>query len=232
MSRHQWRMIPLGALLCLLLAACGNTNPETSAHTSTPTTAATTASTPVACSTDMHTYDIVSEKSEATYKVQEKFLNRALPNEAVGRTNDISGDISLFLGSSPRLNSLKITVDLSTLRSDESMRDDRIHDNWLESNKYPHAIFEVIEVQAIPADYKGGKTVEFDLKGNLTVHGTTKPATFHVSGKLDGPTITGKATDVVMMKDFGIDPPNIAGLLTVTDGVTLTFNFTAQERSC
>jgi hypothetical protein len=31
------------------------------------------------------------------------------------------------------------------------------------------------------------------------------------------------------MKDFGFDPPSIAGMLTVQDGVTITVNFTAKE---
>jgi hypothetical protein len=31
------------------------------------------------------------------------------------------------------------------------------------------------------------------------------------------------------MKDFGFDPPNVAGMLTVEDGVTVTINFTAKE---
>jgi polyisoprenoid-binding protein YceI len=235
MPRLSWKYVPLGALLIFCLVACGTTdtgitnNATPTSVASTPTTASATCPAP---NGDVHTYSIVSEKSEASYKVQEKFLNRDLPNEAVGRTNDITGNLTLTLGTSPVVNNLKITVDLTTLRSDENMRDERIRDNWLESNKYPHAIFEVTEPQPLPADYKNGKTVEFDLKGNLTIHNTTKPATFHVTGKLDGSTITGKATDTVMMKDFGITPPDIAGLLTVKDGVTLTFDFTAEEKSC
>jgi hypothetical protein len=32
-----------------------------------------------------------------------------------------------------------------------------------------------------------------------------------------------------MMKDFGIEPPSIAGMLTVQDGVTIRVNFMAKE---
>lgn len=34
----------------------------------------------------------------------------------------------------------------------------------------------------------------------------------------------------VLMRDFGFDPPNIANLVSVEDGVNLTVNFTAQAQ--
>jgi hypothetical protein len=63
----------------------------------------------------------------------------------------------------------------------------------------------------------------------MTIHNTTKPVTFDVHGKVQGDTVTGTATTFVMMRDFGFEPPSIAGLLTVQDGVTVTVNFTAKE---
>ena len=63
----------------------------------------------------------------------------------------------------------------------------------------------------------------------MKIRDVTKPVTFDVKGKLEGDTITGSATSKILMKDFGFDPPDVAGMLTVGDGVTVTINFTAKE---
>jgi hypothetical protein len=41
--------------------------------------------------------------------------------------------------------------------------------------------------------------------------------------------LTGAATTFFTMRDYGFDPPDVAGILRVTDGVTVTVNFVAQE---
>jgi len=177
-------------------------------------------------------YTIASTQSSASYAVQEQFLNQDLPNTAKGTTKDITGGFVLKLPDTPTMEAMKITADLRTLTSDENRRDERIRENWLESNKYPYAVFTVKDPQTLPADYANGKEVSFELAGELTVHSVTRPETFKVTGKLDNDTVTGKATASVLMANYGIDPPNIAGFLTVKDGVTLTFNFIAQKSAC
>jgi hypothetical protein len=46
---------------------------------------------------------------------------------------------------------------------------------------------------------------------------------------VDGDTLAGTATTFFLMKDYGFDPPDIAGMLKVTDGVSVTVQFVAQE---
>jgi hypothetical protein len=50
-----------------------------------------------------------------------------------------------------------------------------------------------------------------------------------MTANLDGETLSGSASTFLYMRDFGFEPPDIAGILRVTDGVTVTVNFTAQE---
>ncbi len=63
----------------------------------------------------------------------------------------------------------------------------------------------------------------------MTIREITKPQTFAVTARLDGDTFTGTATSYVLMQDYGFEPPSILGVLEVTDGVTVTVNFTAAE---
>jgi polyisoprenoid-binding protein YceI len=177
----------------------------------------------------VRTFTIVPEQTEASYEVQEQFLNRDLPSQAIGKTNAVTGELQLSLNGKPSGKVTNITVDLRTLTSNESRRDNRIRQQWLESQKYPYAVFTSTDAQGIPASYTEGQDVTFKLTGDMTVHNVTRPVTFDVTGKLIGDTITGSAKTQILMKDFGIDPPSIAGMLTVKDGVTITINFTAKE---
>src|SRR5262245_43914256 len=148
---------------------------------------------------------------------------------AIGKTNTVEGEFQFSLNGQPTGQVTKFTVDLRTLTSNESRRDNRIRRQWLESEKYPFAEFVSTATQNLPASYAEGQEVNFKLVGNLTIREITRPITFDVTGKLIGDTVTGTAATQIMMKDFGFDPPSVAGMLTVKDGVTIRVNFTAKE---
>jgi polyisoprenoid-binding protein YceI len=175
------------------------------------------------------TFEIVPDQSEATYDVQEQFLGQDLPVRAVGRTNAISGTFEFSTDGQPTGQVTQITVDLRTLTTDSDRRDNAIRENWLQSDTYPFATFTSTEVQNIPESYTDGEEITFQLVGDMTVRDVTSSVTFTVTGKLEGDTVTGTATAPIKMTDFGFDPPNIAGFVTVEDDVNLTINFTAKE---
>jgi polyisoprenoid-binding protein YceI len=236
----KWAMV---ALLAALLAACGSTNasapaaPTVSAPTAIAATAAATAApassaatgTAAESSDAARVFTIVSEQTEASYQVQEQFLDRDLPTQATGTTSAVEGEFQFTADGQPIGQVTNITVDLRTLTSDSSMRDRRIQTQWLESNTYPYAEFVSTGVEGVPASYSDGEEISFTLLGDLTIHGVTKPTTFDVTGTLQGDTVTGAATTQILMTDFGFDPPTVAGILTVENDVTLTVNFTAAE---
>lgn len=227
-------MALMGLLLVAVLAACGGEN-GTAGNNSNQKATATSGSTSgssanscVAPTGNASAYNTVADKSEASYSVQEQFLNRDLPNDAVGKTKSVQGSFLLTTGSQPVINNLKMIVDLRTLTSDEQRRDNAIKDRWLESNTYPSAVFVAKDVK-VPSDQG---EVTFDMMGDMTIHGVTRQETFKVTGKMSGDTITGKATTNILMKNYGFDAPAISGILTVKDGIAVTLNFTAQKGDC
>ncbi len=182
-----------------------------------------------AVSGTQRTFRIVPEQSEARYEVQEQFLDRDLPSKAVGKTKAIEGEFQFSADGKPTGKVTTIKVDLRTLTSDSPRRDGRIRGQWLESDKYPYAEFTSTEAQNLPDSYSEGQEVSFKLTGDMKIREVTKPVTFDVRGKLQGDTVTGTATALIRMTDFGFDPPSIAGVLTVEDPVTLSIDFTAKE---
>lgn len=177
------------------------------------------------------TFQIVPEQSEATYQVQEEFFNRPINlANPIGRTNAIEGQFQLNLaGNQVQLADNQFKVDLRTLTSDEARRDQRIRNDWLESNQYPWAEFKAAAIEDFPAKVTEGQDVSFKLTGDMTIREMTKPQTFAVTARLDGNTLTGVATTYLLMRDYGFEPPSILGMLKVTDGVTVTVKFAAEE---
>lgn len=175
-------------------------------------------------------FAIVPEETTASYDVQEQFLNQDLPVRAVGSTNAVEGQFEFNAQGQPTGQVTNFRVDLRTLASDSGRRDNAIRGRWLESDTYPYADFVSTGVQDVPAAYTEGEEVSFKLIGDLTVREVTKEVTWDVTGKLEGDTVTGSATTLINMVDFGFDPPSIAGMLTVEDGVTIKLDFTAREQ--
>lgn len=221
------------AVLALWLAACAAT--PTAGPTSVPSEAATLA--PAAALTaepvptrpapaGVVTFVIDSARTVARYSVDETFINdNNRLGTAVGRTSQVTGQIALNFDDPAATEFGEFTVDISTLQSDSRRRDDAIRREWLESASYPVATFVVRDVLGFPAAAQEGQTVQFKLLGDLTVRTETRAVTWEVTAKLEDDVLSGQATAFILLADFGVEPPSIAGILTVKDGVTLTLDF-------
>ena len=97
------------------------------------------------------------------------------------------------------------------------------------TDTYPYATFVSVSTQDLPATYNNGEMVRFQLIGNLTLHGQTNKEVFAMQGKVAGNTIAGTATSTIYMTDFGIQPPDLAGIAIAQNKVAITINFTAKE---
>ncbi len=235
------RFIPV-ALLVLTVAACG---PSASAPTPTSApeqpAAAPTAAAPADASlpTGVHTYVIVPEETTASYSVDEEFFGGALgkygipsgKQDTIGRTNAVSGQFQLNWDDlTAPLGDNSFTVDLSTLTSDQSLRDGWIRDNGPKFSESPEATFVADSLANAPTSYAPGDEVSFDLVGQLTIRGITHPATFAVTATYQDNSITGVAVAALKMTDFGIIPPDFANTLTVKDDFEAKLEFTAREQ--
>ena len=187
---------------------------------------------------DPRTFRIIPASSEARYEVDEELTFLGMPlHHAIGRTSEVSGEFS-FYRDSPNNEKLVVTsgqfqVDLSTLTSDDSRRDERIRGQWLESARFPLAKFEAKEVRGfpdgVPNDDSQTAQWSFELKGEMTVRDITREETFQVRVTLVGGKMEGTASTLLKMKDYGFDPPGIAGLFKVEDGVDVVLEFRAEE---
>lgn len=176
------------------------------------------------------TFVVAPEQSRAEYAVEEEFLGAPVPFvTTVGSTDAIEGEIELTITDGVvQIGDNRFVVDLRTLQSDEARRDNRLRTEWLESDRYPQAEFVATEIVGMPADAALGEEVSFQVSGDLTIRDIAQPVTWDVTAAIDGDTLSGVATTLIYMRDFGFAPPDIAGMLRVTDGVTVTVVFVAK----
>jgi polyisoprenoid-binding protein YceI len=208
-------------------AAQPATTTAASTASESPRVAASPAASPTIGSAER--YAIIPEQSTATYHVNETFVGQGL-STATGSTSAISGDIFINKTKPSASTIGTITVDISTLTSDRSQRDDAIRGNWLESKKYPTATFVTKRIEGLPdTSYTDGQQLNFKIIGDLTVRTVTKEVTFDATGKVVGDTFTGTAHTTFNMTDFGFDPPSIFGVLKAENGVILDLAIQAKR---
>lgn len=106
-----------------------------------------------------------------------------------------------------------LTFDMTSLSSGISMRDTHMKEKYLEVQKYPQAKLHVTDV-SLPADWSLAKpeTKDRAFKGDLTMHGQTKPVsgTFDITGGPDAFAI--KARFEIKVDDYGVEIPKYLGI--------------------
>jgi hypothetical protein len=114
------------------------------------------------------------------------------------------------------------TVGLGSLNTGIDLRDKHMKEKYLETSKYPNAVFTVDKSKVkVPG--------EGDVDGKLQLHGVTKPVKVHfkATGSDKDATVVGSAH--VNMKDFNIEVPSYLGV-TVKPDVTVSFKVSAVDK--
>jgi len=162
--------------------------------------------------------------NEARYRVREQLVNLDLPNDAVGVTRDITGALLVNPNGSVVTDSSRIVVNVAALKSDKDRRDAFIKKNTMETAKYPTVTLVPKSFVGLTAK-PGDSPCVFDIVGDLTVHGVTRPVTWKAIAHSEGSDIVGTATTAFTFKDFSLDQPKVSVLLSVEDTIKLEYDF-------
>jgi polyisoprenoid-binding protein YceI len=235
MSRKVW--IPIAAVAALVvLGGAGayiyffsglRTSPSALALAS-PSPPASSSASPVASTTAGAGVWQIASGSLAGYRVKEQFVGQTSAHEAVARTSEVTGQVSITQsGTSYRMTSAKVTVQLTNLASVDQVAGynvtnrDRIVQRSLDVSSFPTAVFTAQSV-TLPAGAESGQTVTVSVPGELTIHGVTKNVTATVQLRVTGGTAQIAGSFATNMTDFGISPPSV-GFTTVQSAVTIEF---------
>ena len=229
----------IGVFLAIFLASCGGSeDEEASAPPPPPPPAAQPTSTPVAtiapeepaeteAASEGATVITVTEGSEAVYRINEQLANRSLPNDAVGTTSDIEGQIVFSPDGTVDAEQSKITVGVLSLRSDSDRRDRYIQRNSLESNQYPEVTIAVTEITGLSWPLPASGDATFEMVGDLTIRDQTRSVTWETTATFSDGGVEGLAKTEVTFEQYGMTKPRVAIVLSVVDEIRLEINFVA-----
>jgi polyisoprenoid-binding protein YceI len=156
---------------------------------------------------------VPGEESFVGYRVREEFASIGVA-DAVGRTGEVGGGVNV---DGDQIAGAVLEADMTTLRSDESRRDDALRTRGIETDRFPDAQFQLLE----PVDLVGRNQA---VRGELTLHGETQPIRVKVSAqRLGAETVELVGEAPIAFADFKIEPPSVAGVVTVEDNGTLEF---------
>ena len=163
----------------------------------------------------------------ANYRVTEQLARLPSPIQAVGYTNSITGGIYIDSLGNPDSNSI-LSIDLSSLKSDESNRDNYLKRNSLETDKFPEAVFEIKDIIGLDTESlmnTGKNDFEMQLVGDLTIHGVTKTKTWNITASSESGKLKGKGSVSFPFSDFDMKIPQLFFIISVEDKITLELDF-------
>jgi polyisoprenoid-binding protein YceI len=149
------------------------------------------------------------------YRVQETFAGLSVAQDAVGRTNDVQGELTVEGDSS--VTAASVTAGLQALESDEDRRDNAIRSRGLETDRFPESTFVLSRPLELPSPPRPGQDVSVTATGDLTLHGVARPVDVPLEARWSGTTIEVVGTIPVAFSDYDIEAPSVGGFVSVED---------------
>jgi polyisoprenoid-binding protein YceI len=172
---------------------------------------------------------LVPGESRASFRAREQLVGQSMPGEAIGSTAGVSGSLVLDDAGAILGEQSKIVVELESLQSDESRRDRYLHRTTLQTSQFPTARFVPRAVMGLPTPLPTQGELNFELAGDLSVHGVTRPTLWQVTARFGEQVIAGSAWTTVNITDFGMQPPKVGPVLSIEDTITLQVDFTTAR---
>ncbi len=175
-------------------------------------------------------FSIIAAESLASFTLEEDL--RGVRTTVIGSTSEIGGSIMVDLANPSASTVGAIVINARTLETDNSFRNRALRSQILRSaqDEFEFIVFEPSELSNWSASTVAvGASVSFDIAGDLTVAGVTRPVTFAAAVTLDSETqVSGSASVNLLHGDFGLVIPDVPSVANVTDDVTLSLDFVAR----
>jgi polyisoprenoid-binding protein YceI len=152
----------------------------------------------------------------AGFRIQEE-LSSIGSTTAVGRTGDVTGSITIAGDS---LTAAEFEVDVSTITTNESRRDDRVQ-SALDTGQFPTATFTLTEPVSLGADPASGEQISVTAIGEFTLHGVTRQVEVPIQAQLVDSTVVVVGSFDITFSDYDVEVPSAPIVLSVSDTGTI-----------
>ena len=177
---------------------------------------------------------VLKEKSVVGYLAPKQFLNSGL-DIVEGTTREIIGGFTLTLSECDQADSclylkdLQIKADISTLKSNNIIRDQAINNQWLQSTLFPEAVFTIDELVLPNKDFDS--KVEDTIVGKLTIREIELDTPFSISAYLDDNQIFISGITEIDTTWFGFDAPTKFNAWEVLNPIGIKVELVAKRNN-
>lgn len=175
-------------------------------------------------------FEVSGEGNKARYRVRERLVGKELDNDAVGETPKVSGAIALDDKGKIVAAESFFTASLAELTSDAARRDNYVRRRLLVTDTFPTTTLRITEVRGLPSPLPKSGEAKFQLVGDLTVKGVTRPTVWNVSGSLKDNVLRGTAATRFTFADFSLTQPRVSVVLSVADTIGLEYDFVMTKK--
>lgn len=170
-------------------------------------------------------YAVAPSGNEARYYVREQLARIDFPSDAVGVTNRIEGAVVVTATGAINADASRFEIDLASLASDSDRRDGYVRRNTLQTETHPTAVFVPTAFDGLVFPLPATGPLTFQVTGDLTLRGVTRPVTWDVTATAADGAVTGEARTSFTFGDFELDKPRVASVLSVADEIRLEYTF-------
>jgi polyisoprenoid-binding protein YceI len=217
--------------LALFLEACSGKSIASKSLTPTPNQSASSTHEPAATqpSGGLLIYYLFPGKSQASYKITiHPQAQGNVPQTVTATTDQLTGAIRMRAGDLAQATLDPISVDLTHLTTGDAQFNRVLHEQILQTDRFPKATFVPTKIEGMPDSYETGKTISLTIIGDLTIRDITRPVSVLAQVQKSGGRITGTASGTILWSDFGFAPIDIAGLFTADDIISFNLEFSAM----
>lgn len=169
-------------------------------------------------------FEVDGSASEALYRVREELVGVALPGDAVGRTNWISGTAAFDEQGRVIPELSVVRVNLATLTSDRPQRDNYVRYTTLEAARWPEAVMVPVEVQGMPWPLPAEGSVPVTVVGDLTIKDVTRRIAWTGTATFERGAMRIAVQTQFDFAEFNLQQPRVPLVLSVEDLIRLEAN--------
>jgi polyisoprenoid-binding protein YceI len=151
------------------------------------------------------------QATTAGYRVVEKVAGGLASDTATGRTGDVTGSVTVV---GTKVTAANFTVNMTTLKSDKSLRDTVLKTVGIQTSKYPTATFTLTNPVALP-QISPGKIYQVNVRGTLRLHGVSRSVSVRLECQQNEAGFAVLADVPISMADYSIKAPSVAGVVSV-----------------
>jgi polyisoprenoid-binding protein YceI len=167
---------------------------------------------------------VIGAGSQAGYRVQEVLGGQN--NTAVGRSSHVTGSLQI---TGTTVASATFSVDLRTVVSDQSQRDDQFNGRIMNTAQFPTATFTLTKPISLGSFPKLNQTISVSAAGTLTMHGVTKPVTVSMQARDNSFALTIVGSIPVVFASWDIANPSFGSFVKTQNHGLVEFSLAAKH---